>query len=118
MGDDQAVIVDVNVLHISGCPSWRLAVERVHVAAALCDIPVRVGTQRVENLGDAELIGFTGSPTILVQRRDPFSQPGMPPAMACRLYPTPDGPSGSPTVEQLVQVLREFRPPAGEATPE
>ncbi|MGO4244080.1 thioredoxin family protein, partial [Janibacter sp. RAF20_2_2] len=48
---------------------------------------------------------FRGSPSILVDGEDHFAEPGAPVGLSCRLYRTPDGVEGSPTVEQLVQVL-------------
>lgn len=98
--------LDVAVLYLDGCPSWGTALERVHAAAEQTGIAVRVTTQTVESEQDADRWRFTGSPTILIGGRDPFSGPGTTPALACRLYPTPDGPAGSPTVDQLVGALR------------
>lgn len=54
---------------------------------------------------EAEELGFIGSPTVLVDGRDPFARGGEPVAMACRVFRTPDGLAGSPTVEQLVEAL-------------
>lgn len=99
--------VDVTVLYFDGCPSWQTALERVHSAAGQAGLRVRVATKAVETLDDAERLGFTGSPTILVNGRDPFARPAAVPALACRVYATPDGLAGSPTVEQLVALLRD-----------
>jgi hypothetical protein len=48
---------------------------------------------------DANRIGFIGSPTILVNGHDPFAAPGARPALACRIYPSPTGPTGIPHCE-------------------
>jgi hypothetical protein len=101
------MIADVTVLYFGGCPSWRTGLERVHAAARQAGVQVRVATRRVETAEDAERLGFTGSPTILIGGRDPFSQPETVPALACRMYPTPGGLAGSPTVDQLVRALEE-----------
>lgn len=95
----------VTVMYFDGCPSWRTAVERVHVAAGQAGVRVQVATQAVETREDAERLGFTGSPTILIDGRDPFSRPGLVPALACRVYSTSGGLAGSPTVDQLVEAL-------------
>ncbi|MEV5943861.1 hypothetical protein [Streptomyces sp. NPDC051994] len=55
---------------------------------------------------EAERLGFTGSPTILVNGRDPFAESGRTPRLTCRGYGTPDGWAGVPTVDQLRQALR------------
>ncbi|WP_353611985.1 thioredoxin family protein [Nostocoides sp. Soil756] len=97
--------VDVTVLYFSGCPSWQTAIERVHAAADRTDVAVQVSTQAVETTEDADRLGFTGSPTILLDGTDPFAQPGGISALACRVYATPDGLAGSPTVDQLADAL-------------
>jgi hypothetical protein len=59
----------------------------------------------VETSDQAEALGFIGSPTVLVDGRDPFARGDEPAALACRVFTTSDGPAGSPTVEQFVGVL-------------
>ena len=95
------------LLYHQGCPSWRTALERVYAAAEQAGVQVRLTTRTVQTDQDADLLGFTGSPTILIGGRDPFCQPGMVPALACRVYPTPAGLAASPTVDQLVHALTE-----------
>ena len=99
--------MDVTVLYFGGCPSWQTAVERVHAAAARSGVAVRVSTLAVESDEDAVRLGFTGSPTVLMEGTDPFAQPSSTPALACRLYTTPAGLAGSPTIDQLVAALIE-----------
>jgi len=41
----------------------------------------------------------------VVDGRDPFAKGGEQSGLACRLYSTPQGPAGSPTIEQLVELL-------------
>ncbi|MCA1737223.1 MAG: thioredoxin family protein, partial [Actinobacteria bacterium] len=45
--------------------------------------------------------GFCGSPTVLIDGVDPFSNRKAMVGLACRLYLTQNGPAGSPTIEQL-----------------
>lgn len=98
--------MDVSLLYFDGCPSWTVARDRLAEALAQVGregLPVR--HVRVETPEDAERLGFTGSPTILVDGRDPFAAGTGQPALACRVYATPDGFAGSPTVAQLVAAL-------------
>jgi hypothetical protein len=97
--------VDVTVLYFDGCPSWQTALERLRTASTRTRVPVQVSTRAVETMDEAEHVGFTGSPTILVNGVDPFAQAGQSPALACRVYATPYGLAGSPTVDQLVVAL-------------
>ena len=97
--------MDVCVFHFGGCPSWQTALERIHVAAEQAGVEVRVATRTVESIEDADRLGFTGSPTIWVDGTDLFARPGAVPALACRVYMTPEGLAGSPTVAQLAEAL-------------
>ena len=96
----------VTLLFSSDCPNWRLADERLREALArLGRDEVRVERRLVTTPEQAEVAGFRGSPTVLVNGRDPFADPTAPAGLSCRVYPTEAGLTGAPTVEQLVAVL-------------
>lgn len=98
--------MDVRLLYFDGCPSWTVAEQRLRAALARVGRPEQVIEHvMVESPEEAQRLGFIGSPTILVEGIDPFAKGDEPPALACRLFTTPDGRAGSPTVEQLVQAL-------------
>jgi hypothetical protein len=99
------VNVDVTVLYFAECQNWQTALARVGAAAGRAGVQVRVSTLEVTSTEEAALLGFTGSPTILLDGADPFARPGAVPALACRVYPSPAGLNGSPSVEQLADVL-------------
>lgn len=99
--------IDVTVLYFDGCPHWQTALERVRAAAEKADVPVSASVLAVETNENADRLGFTGSPTIWLDGADPFAQPDAVPALACRVYATADGLSGSPTVDQLVHALTQ-----------
>lgn len=61
--------------------------------------------RKVESPEAAEELSFRGSPTVLIDGSDPFARGGEPVGLACRIYQTPDGPAGSPTIEQLREAL-------------
>jgi hypothetical protein len=109
LGEDGSMTGNVTLWYFAGCPSWETAFQRVHEAATLAGLDVRVATQSVESTENAVALGFIGSPTIWLDGTDPFAQPGQGSALACRVYATPDGLAGSPTVGQLVDVLRRLR---------
>lgn len=93
--------------YFDGCPSWQTADMRLREALDATghgDVPIH--HQKVESPEEADRLGFVGSPTVLVDGDDPFLTPGASVGLACRLYPTPEGLRGSPTVEQLQAALR------------
>ena len=96
--------MDVKLLYFNDCPNWKVADELLQQLAGEID-GVRIHHQLVETPEDAERLQFRGSPSILVDGVDPFADPGEPVGLSCRIYQTPDGTAGSPTLEQLRQAL-------------
>jgi hypothetical protein len=98
--------MQVELFYFDGCPNWTVADERLAQAlAVLRRNDITVHRRRVETQNEAEACGFTGSPMVRVDGRDPFATGGEQVGLACRVYSTPEGLSGSPTVEQFIEVL-------------
>ena len=97
-------VMDVTLLYFDDCPNWKVADDRLATAAR--DLPdVTVTRHLVDTPEEAERVGFRGSPSILVDGVDVFAKADAPVGLSCRVYQTPDGPAGSPTVEQLRAVI-------------
>jgi hypothetical protein len=97
--------MEIQFLYFDDCPNWHTAHERLgDVVGDLVDAPV-VEMVAVTSPAHAQELGFRGSPTILVDGQDVFAKGDEPVGMSCRVYQTPDGPKGSPTVEQLRAVI-------------
>jgi len=96
-------MTDVTLLYFDGCPNWGTTDRQLRELQA--EIGFSLGHVRVETAEQARRLGFVGSPTVLVDRTDPFARGDMPAGLACRLYATPDGLQGSPTLEQLREVV-------------
>jgi hypothetical protein len=77
-------------------PHWK---HDALVRAPICD-PRHRGER-----AKAVLVGFRGSPTILIDGRDPFAMGGEPVGMTCRVYRTDSGAQGAPTEAQLLKLL-------------
>ncbi|MDP9430603.1 MAG: thioredoxin family protein [Actinomycetota bacterium] len=98
---------EVTLLYFDGCPNWQVTDARLHEALARAGrADVQVARRRISTPEEAEVAQFRGSPTVLVDGRDPFADPDSPVGLSCRVYRTPDGLAGAPTVDQLVAVLR------------
>ncbi|QNE37973.1 thioredoxin family protein [Leifsonia shinshuensis] len=96
--------MEITLQYFDGCPNWMATAERLAVIAS--ERPdVTVNLHLVETLEDAEEIGFFGSPSILVNGMDAFPDPSASVGFACRIYSTPDGTAGSPTLAQLRAAL-------------
>ena len=92
--------MDITLQYFDGCPNWEALDQRLaEVLDGRSD--VRITRQRVEAAEDAERLGFHGSPTVLVDGVDPFADEYTTVGLACRVFRTPAGLAGSPTVKQL-----------------
>ena len=97
--------MEIMLQYFDGCPNWTVAAERLAVIAQ--DHPDFTVTHRqVETPEDAEAIDFRGSPSILVTGKDLFPDPSATVGLSCRIYVTPDGFAGAPTLEQLRAAIR------------
>ncbi|HYB88731.1 MAG TPA: thioredoxin family protein [Streptosporangiaceae bacterium] len=99
--------MQLTVLAVPGCPNARLLEQRL--AEALAGRPaVTVERRAIASADEAARWGMRGSPTLLVDGRDPFAVPGAGPAVACRLYEDEDGRlAGAPTVAALRRALEQ-----------
>ncbi|SCE97321.1 hypothetical protein GA0074695_2583 [Micromonospora viridifaciens] len=98
----------VELLVVEDCPNERPAAAAVsraldEVGLSTVQVTVRVVTSQAE----AEQLGFLGSPSVLINGRDPFAEPDCSPAMACRLYLDDTSVSGVPPIRRLRRALRQ-----------
>lgn len=97
----------VTLRYFDGCPHWEIAYERVIAALREAGLSeVTVDREQVSTQEQAQRLGFAGSPTILVDGRDPFAGEGSPAGLGCRVFVTPEGPQGAPTLGQLREEFR------------
>lgn len=98
--------VQITIQYFEGCPNWEVADERVRLALAHLGMGATdVTRELIDTPEKAVAAGFHGSPTILVNGRDPFADRGSPVGLSCRLFTTPHGLAGSPTVDQLMHAI-------------
>ncbi len=96
--------MNVTLLYFDDCPNW-LEADR-HLRALADEHPEIVIERRlVETVEDAEATRFHGSPSIIVDGVDPFADADAPVGLSCRVYRTADGFAGSPTLDQLRDVI-------------
>ncbi len=99
--------MDVELLVVPDCANQRAAAALIRTALDDIGLPgATVRTTVIATQWEADQRGFTGSPTILLNGRDPFAPPGRPPALACRIYRGPGGPSPLPALPDLRRALR------------
>jgi hypothetical protein len=104
---EETVATELTVLAVPDCPNASVLQRRL--AGLVAGRPgVTVIRRDITDLADAARWGMHGSPTLLINGRDPFAAPGTAPAIACRLYKTENGRvEGAPAVSALRQVLEQ-----------
>ncbi len=96
--------MDVTLLYFDDCPNWK--VTDAHLETLTGEIGgLEISRVEVTTTEDAERYRFRGSPSVLIDGQDAFADPDDPVGLSCRVYQTPDGPAGSPTLGQLRDVL-------------
>ncbi len=99
--------MNITIQYLEGCPNWRLAEDRLRQALPEAGADgAQITYQRVETPEQAEEAGFRGSPTILLDGRDPFASGDATGGLSCRVYQTETGADGAPSVAQLALALR------------
>jgi hypothetical protein len=96
----------ITIQYFDGCPHWKLADQRVRmVLHGLSRSDVKLEYQLIDSPQTAERVGFHGSPTILIDGRDPFVSGAEPIGMTCRVYRSDTGPQGAPSVAELQRLF-------------
>ncbi|ORB48096.1 hypothetical protein BST43_25210 [Mycobacteroides saopaulense] len=103
--------MNLEILQVPDCPNVAVLQDRIADALEAERVTATIVHRVIESLAAAEQFGMTGSPTLLVDGKDPFGEPGLAPAVSCRLYPAEDGNryDGAPSVTALRAVLRVVR---------
>lgn len=97
----------IALLYFDGCPNWKTTESVLRdVMDELGLAADRLVLRRVETSEEAAELSFHGSPTVLLDGEDPFADLNATVGLACRLYPTKTGVAGSPSRQQLTEVLR------------
>lgn len=108
LGATPAPIIAMNIalLYFDDCPNWRVVESRLHEALKMTGHDaVEIERLEVTSPEHARDLQFTGSPMILIDGTDPFADQATDVGLSCRLFFTPDGLAGSPTLEQLIGLL-------------
>lgn len=80
--------MDVTLLYFDDCPNWQETARHLERLADELD-DVAVAYQVIDSVAEAERTAFRGSPTVLVDGLDPFTDPGAPVGFSCRIYQDP-----------------------------
>ena len=98
--------MQIEILTVPGCPNRTRALNAVVTSlASLGRLDVDVLEREIADDRAAVAAMMIGSPTILVDGVDLFSDSAMAPSMSCRLYREGDVIDGAPSIESLIKRL-------------
>jgi hypothetical protein len=97
--------MQIDLLYFDDCPSWQAGLENLKAALAAEDIQGEIQLVNVENNDDAARLRFLGSPSFQVNGMDLWPEERKRYNLVCRVYTTPQGMKGTPTVEMLREKL-------------
>ena len=98
--------MQIDLLYFDGCPSWEDALENLKAALAADEVQEDIQLVKVEDDEDATRLKFLGSPSFQVNGMDWWHEEREHYNLSCRIYHTPQGMKGAPTIEMLREKLR------------
>jgi hypothetical protein len=91
----------VELLYFDGCQSWQSGLQNLHFALKANGLDVSVELVQVMDNEDATRKRFLGSPSFRINGVDLWNEERDTYSLSCRVYATPDGMKGSPSILML-----------------
>ncbi len=95
----------IELLYFDGCPSWEAGLINLQTALQEEGLSTSVEMVKVVSDEDAARLKFLGSPHFRVDGMDLWHEERNVYSLSCRVYPTPNGIKGYPTVQMLKEKL-------------
>lgn len=100
----------IELLYFDGCPSWQTALKNLTQVLREEGITETINVREIENDEQARHEKFLGSPSIRIDGHDLWFEQREYFSLSCRVYATPEGLKGFPTVEMLRAKIRSAVP--------
>ena len=101
--------MQIDLMYFDGCPSWEGALENLKTALAAEGMEADIRLVKVNDNEEAARLKFLGSPSFRADGVDWWPEERKRYNLSCRVYLTPQGMRGAPTVEMLREKLRALR---------
>lgn len=95
----------IQLLYFDDCPSWQDGLKNLETVLQELNIDAPIEMIKVLDDEDASRLKFLGSPSFLIDGRDLWHEERESYSLSCRVYSTPVGMKGIPTVEMLKEKL-------------
>jgi hypothetical protein len=94
-------MLQVELLYFDGCPSWEPSLVSLKTAIEAEQISAELKLVKIDNSDQAQREHFLGSPSFRVNGTDLWPEERSRYSLNCRVYKTPTGMRGTPTIEML-----------------
>lgn len=98
--------MNIELLYFEGCPAWEEALANLQTALAQEEVTAQIQLTCVRDNEQAEQLKFLGSPSFRVDGVDLWPEERLRYNLSCRVYATPQGMKGAPTVDMFRQALQ------------
>ena len=98
----------IELLYFDDCPSWQSGLKILQSALTANGLDISVELVRVLDNDEAARRKFLGSPSFRINGIDLWDEERDTYSLSCRVYATPEGIKGCPTVSMLQDALRSF----------
>ena len=95
----------IELLYFGGCPSWETGLKNIEAVLQEEGLSASLEMVKVMDDDDAERLKFLGSPSFRVDGVELWPEEREIYALSCRVYPSPEGMKGCPTVKMLREKL-------------
>lgn len=99
--------MEIELFYFDDCPSWQEALENLKAALRAEKLEAGIRLVKVTDNDEAARLQFLGSPSFHSGGADRWPKNRKRYNLSCRVYSTPQGLRGAPTVEMLRERLRQ-----------
>ena len=101
--------MQIELLYFDGCPSWQTGLEKLKTALQMEQLDDPVELVKVNDDSEAARLKFLGSPSFRADGQDLWPEERDTYSLSCRVYITPEGIKGWPSVEMLREKVKAAR---------
>jgi hypothetical protein len=94
-------MIKIELLYFDDCPSWEPGLVRLKAAMEAEEIQADIHLVKITDPDQAQREHFLGSPSFRVNGIDLWPEERSHYTLSCRVYKTPTGMRGTPTIEML-----------------
>ena len=99
----------IELVYFDGCAFWQRGLKNLEAALQEQRLVQSVELVKVSNEADASRLKFLGSPSFRINGQELWPEEREGYSLSCRLYNTPQGLKGYPTVSMLKEALEKLK---------